>query len=184
MNQMKRKKQKITTSISLKISNSNTISNENRDATNNNTSTTGRELIQLINKPDVLADSNSIEIWLNKMETFLKTVEKEHWYDITISYIDNKFIKEMNLEKDSENPFEKLKKQLMKIVKSQQLKDAMQKLDFKTLGDRKQNHKESIQDYGNNLIEMAMKLFPHANLEIHFSISIAVIYIYLYQSRR
>lgn len=162
--QLDKEKETKNKSISVHITNTNTSESRNSSITSSTTPTV--EINQMINKPEILVDKTNIDIWLVKMEIYLKSIEKQHWYGIAISYIDNKFIKEENLEtKDLENQFETLKQQLLKIATTSKAMKTEKMIDYKAIGDRKQNLNETVEEYGNNLIQMATKLFPNVDIE-------------------
>ena len=111
------------------------------------------EITQIINKPEPLHDITDIPTWIEKMETYLETINKEDWYKITISYIDTIVLKKINLISKSRSDiidrYDDLKNQLLKIDKKNYITNSKQrKLDLKTMGERKQLNEETIEEYG------------------------------------
>ena len=70
----------------------------------------------MINKPENLKEKTNISAWIEKIEAYLETVEQRHWYKITISFIDVQIMKDIHIEKASEEEkYQSLKKQLLKM---------------------------------------------------------------------
>jgi hypothetical protein len=105
------------------------------------------------------------------METYLETCNKENWYKIAISYINHSIIKKINLisinNSEGTNRYDHLKNQLLLLNNQDENKvKEVIKLNFKTMGERKQNKNETIEEYGTSLIEMARVLLPLATLNM------------------
>ena len=74
----------------------------------------------MLNKPENLKNKTSISAWLEKIETYLELVEQRHRYKITISFIDVQIMREIHIEKTSEeDKYQLLKKQLLKMENKQ-----------------------------------------------------------------
>ena len=157
---------KNSSSICVNISNSNNTRSKSGGYSTSNYTNATTELNGIINKPEILTEKAYISVWLEKMEMYLETVDKRHWYKVAISFIDIKLVKEIQIDNNNnEDKYEALKKQLMKIADKQNLIGIQRKIDYKAIGERRQHENESIEEYGNSLISMATELFPHIQLD-------------------
>jgi hypothetical protein len=160
----KGKETKTNSSICVNISNSNNTRSKSGDDTTSNY--TNAELKGIINKPEILTDKAYISVWMQKMEIYLETVDKRHWYKVAISFMDIKLVKEIHVDNtNNEDKYEALKNQLMKIADKQNFNGIQKKIDYKAIGERRQHENESIEEYGNSLISMGTEMFPHLQLE-------------------
>ena len=121
----------------------------------------------MINKPENLKDKTNISAWIEKIEAYLESVEQRHWYKITISFIDVHIMRDIHIEKTSEeDKYQSLKKQLLKMEdKHIQKEKKVEKVDYKAIGERRQLESETIREYGNKLIQMITTLFPEVHTE-------------------
>jgi hypothetical protein len=146
----------------------NTSNGDVRDSSSQNNRTI--DITSMIN-PQSLEHDTDIPTWIETMETYLETCNKENWYKIAISYINHTKIKKINLisisKSEGINRYEHLKNQLL-LLNNQDENKAKEviRLNFKTMGERKQNKNETIEEYGTSLIEMARVLLPLATLNM------------------
>ena len=110
------KEAKKDTGICVNIANSNHTTSKLTDNTSNSHTSTIAEIKSMINKPENLKEKTNISAWIEKIEAYLETVEQRHWYKITISFIDVQIMKDIHIEKASEEEkYQSLKKQLLKM---------------------------------------------------------------------
>jgi hypothetical protein len=147
----------------------NTSNGDVRDSSSQNNRT--MDITSMIKQPQSLDNNTDIPTWIEAMETYLETCNKENWYKIAISYINHTVIKKINLisisTSEGINRFEHLKNQLL-LLNNQDENKAKEviKLNFKTMGERKQNKNETIEEYGTSLIEMTRVLLALATLNM------------------
>ena len=166
-NKESKKEKEGSAGIYVNIANANNTASKFTDNTCNSHTSTSAEIKSMLNKPENLKNKTNISAWLEKIETYLESVEQRHWYKITISFIDVHIMREIHMEKTSEeDKYQLLKKQLLKMEDKQVQKDKrVEKVDYKAIGERKQLESETIKEYGNNLIQMITTLFPEINIE-------------------
>jgi len=147
----------------------NTSNGDVRDSASQNNRTI--DITSMIKQPQSLDHDTDIPTWIETMETYLETCNKENWYKIAISYINHSIIKKINLisinNSEGTNRYDHLKNQLLLLNNQDENKvKEVIKLNFKTMGERKQNKNETIEEYGTSLIEMARVLLPLATLNM------------------
>jgi hypothetical protein len=130
----------------------NTSNGDVRDSASQNNRTI--DITPMIEQPQSLDHDTDIP-------KYLETCNKENWYKIAISYINHTIIKKINLisisKSEGINRYEHLKNQLL-LLNNQDENKAIEviKLNFKTMGERKQNKNETIEEYGTSLIERVL----------------------------
>ncbi len=95
----------------------------------------------MIKQPQSFDNNTDIPTWIEAMETYLETCNKENWYKIAISYRNHTVIKKINWisigKSEGINRYEHLKNQLLLLNNQDEnkAKDII-KLKFKTMGER------------------------------------------------
>lgn len=120
-------------------------------------------IMHALHKPDKLNETMDVTRWLKIMEAFLKFYDKEVWFDLVILYLDITVIKKLDLDKIYS--YEDLKGNLIKLSDNKEDKALVKRHDvtLSTLCNRRQRDKETIDEYGKDLLRIANLLFPHWN---------------------
>lgn len=118
----------------------------------------------IVKCPEVFTDGMDGKSWITVVESFLKDFPKIEWVRITISYIDNKILKQIeNLEdclNDAITGFQKFKIQFLKATNADKHTN-LQQVSWDSLSGCKQTKNQTIQEYGDLINSIAKSLFPN-----------------------
>ena len=122
-----------------------------------------RELARLLRAPPEYNGTEDLNVWLAKMETYLKmtTCERKMWAAIAVSHINSSKLKNVCLEEiyGDNNGFERLKNELKRNSEARRTEKP---ISMRSVTARIQQRDENAQQYGNKLREMAMIALPGA----------------------
>jgi len=132
-------------------------STRQRPAKDNNLAVLNRLTIAEIGEFNERTDA---KIWTMKPEQYVQAmnVDKKNWVDVAIAKINESCLKSLGkIERflESENGFEEMKAALIERFEARPTKE--RKIEIKDLAHRKQHKKESISDFGEDLMRMAEK---------------------------
>ena len=119
---------------------------------------------QYIKTPETFKDGMDIKSWLMVMDIYLKNLDKSEWISIVVSHIENKVLRRIkdlqNFTENNSKNYDEFKKTLIDLF-TVKPKDITANRD--KLNDCRQTVRESIKDFGENIINMVKKIFPNVN---------------------
>ena len=129
----------------------------------------------MMKRQNEFSERIDVKTWLVQLEVFLeKCVDKNKWFDLTLSHINVNCLKDFNIAQSRHNPNNY---QLIKyfLISKYSVKITAKKLQRPNFVNRKQGPNNSVKDYANALNHIAqdvLKSTPVSSLDEHLKYSL------------
>jgi hypothetical protein len=128
-------------------------------------------LTSVVRQPQEYNGRSNVHAWLAKLEIYLESINREKWTDVTISLLQDDYLKNINdMEAIRKDPYgyERIKQILINEYNEMQHEQAtnnkQNKNNLNDFSNRTQKQYESIRSYGDAFIKLAKEAFPNINL--------------------